>query len=338
VRFSPLKFPLCESVPEALVAIPIFRMETQFSGSLFMSFLRVVTGLLVFTLSQVSVAETKAQCSTYPSKILGRKVKFCFQRSRNDSSIQNEPVVYFLHGLGGNESIWTKGGYSEALNKLVAEDADFPAMTFVSFETQIDSFFSDFQGGSSGSKAYETWLLKDFIPYIETKFSVCRERSCRGIAGVSMGGFGSLKIALKNPETFSVVAANSPALPPFSIHEDNEMWRNYFSQTPIGVIKGMVLLKDVRRIFPTEQLYEANNPANVVSNLPNSTPLPGIYFDVGSEDNFGFEVGYEIFKNTLETNDIPFSSFVEEGGDHFIFHHRNQYLLTFLKNWAANYR
>lgn len=303
-----------------------------------MVFLRLVIVLVVVTLSQKSIADTQPQCSSYPSKQLGKKVKYCLQRSRTDSPSDNEPVIYFLHGLGGNESIWTQGGYSDALNKLVAQNANFPAMTFVSFETQIDSFFSDFQGNSNGGRSYETWLLKEFIPFIESKFSVCSERACRGIAGVSMGGFGSLKIALKNPETFSVAAANSPALPPFSIHEDNQMWRDYFSHTPIGVTKGMVLLKDVRRIFPTQELYEANNPATVISNFPHSAPLPGLYFDVGSEDNFGFEIGFEVFKNILESNDIPYSSFVEQGGDHFIFHHTNKYLLSFLRDWAINRR
>ena len=290
--------------------------------------------VLVFNLVAVSLANANPKCSSYSSSWLGRTVAFCIQRTHPEANHENEPVVYFLHGLGGNESTWSKGGYAEELKNMVAADPQFPQLTFISFETEMDSFFSDFQGLSEGSKAYETWFLNDFVPFIEEKYKVCSQRNCRGVAGVSMGGFGALKLSLKYPQMFSVGAANSAALPPFSIHESNENWRDYFSDTKIGVTKGMVLLRDVRKIFPTEELYQQNNPITLVEKLDDNVPLPKLYFDVGSEDNFGFQVGYQILKDTLNAEGITYSSFLEEGGDHFIFHHRNKDLLDFIKSWA----
>ncbi|MFM8313135.1 MAG: hypothetical protein ACKOA8_02510, partial [Deltaproteobacteria bacterium] len=112
---------------------------------------------------------------------------------------------------------------------------------------------------------------------------------------------------------------------------DNEKWRDYFSNAPIGPVKGMLLLKDVRNIFSTEALYEANDPIVLVRQYANSAPMPKLYFDVGSEDNFGFEVGHQVFKETLNGQGFEYSSFIEEGGNHFIYHHRGKVLLQFLK-------
>lgn len=283
-----------------------------------------------------SAATAKAKCSSYSSHWLKKEVSFCIQRTRPDRIHENEPVIYFLHGLGGDESTWTKGGYGDALSAMVTADSQFPSMTFVSFETEMDSFFSDFQGLTAGSKAYETWFLNDFVPFIEEKFNVCSERKCRGVAGVSMGGFGALKLSLKYPELFSLGAANSPALPPFSIHESNDDWKKYFADTKIGIVKGMVLLRDVRNIFPTEELYQLNNPITLVEQFTDDRPFPDLYFDVGSEDNFGFQIGFEILKTTLNLEGRAFTSFLEEGGDHFIYHHRNKELLEFVKSWALS--
>jgi len=293
--------------------------------------------LALFILHFWTIGQTLAttKCTSYSSHWLEKTVSFCIERTRPELDHENEPVIYFLHGLGGNQTTWSKGGYSEALSELTSKDPNFPALTFVSFETEMDSFFSDFEGRPEGSKAYESWFLNDFIPFIEEKYDVCKTQNCRGVAGVSMGGFGALKFALKFQHLFSLGAANSPALPPFSIHESNEEWKDYFSNTKIGVTKGMLLLRDVRKIFPTEELYQLNNPNALVENSQNSQQFPKLYFDVGSEDNFGFQVGYQIFKETLDLAEKNYSAAIEEGGDHFIYHHRNRNLIEFIKEWAV---
>jgi S-formylglutathione hydrolase FrmB len=278
------------------------------------------------------VADSLSECSSYDSAALGKTISYCVQRSHPEYKLENEPVVYFMHGLGGNEITWSQAGYSEALRILVESDKDFPAITFISFETELDSFFSDFKGSNEGNKAYETWFIDEFIPTMEQRLPICRERKCRGLAGVSMGGFGSLKTAFKHPDLFQFAAANSPALPPFSIHADNSLWREYFSDTKIGPAKGMLLLKDVRNIFPTEELYLSNDPITLAETFEDPILFPSLYFDVGSEDNFGFQVGFEILKNVLDEKKVNYSSFLEPGGDHFIYKHRNRNLLEFIAN------
>ena len=278
------------------------------------------------------------KCSSHRSEILSREISYCIQRSRPELTANNEPVIYFMHGLGGNETTWTRGGYSEALQSISSKNAEFPALTFVSFETEMDSFFSDFGGSNQGHKAYETWFIHEFIPFIEGNYPVCQERKCRGLAGVSMGGFGALKFALKYPDLFAIAAANSAALPPFSIHAEDSAWRDYFSNTKIGVVKGMVLLRDVRKIFPTQELYELNDPITMTESFEAPLAPPNLYFDVGSEDNFGFQVGFEIFKNRLDQKNFSYESFIEPEGDHFIYHHRNKDLIEFIGNHFSKVR
>lgn len=281
-------------------------------------------------LCSIVVADSLSQCRSYDSEILGKQISFCIQRSHPELKFENEPVIYFMHGLGGNHTTWSRLGYGDALRDLVKSKDEFPALTFISFETELDSFFSDFKGRNQGNKAYETWFINEFIPLMEQQFSICKERNCRGLAGVSMGGFGALKTAFKHPELFRFAAANSPALPPFSIHSDNSLWREYFSDTKLGPVKGMLLLKDVRQIFPTEELYQTNDPITLAENFEDPTQFPSVYFDVGSEDNFGFQVGFEILKNVLDEKKINYSSFLELGGNHFIYKHRNYNLLEFI--------
>ncbi len=291
--------------------------------------------LVVFVFwGSISTAEDKIKpdCSSYLSPKLAKNVSFCVQRSRPDLPSNKEPVVYFMHGLGGNETLWVKGGYSDQLKDLVSNDPTFPQVTFISFETEMDSFFSDYQGKTESSKSYETWFIEEFIPTMEKKFSICSERNCRGIAGVSMGGFGALKTAIKYPSYFLFAAANSPALPPFSIHEKDELWRDYFKETKIGIALGMTLLRDVRKIFSSEELYQLNDPISLVKQFEGTNPFPSLYFDVGTEDNFGFQRGYQIFKDTLDSYHLAYEAFLEEGGDHFIYHHRNRFLLEFIRD------
>jgi S-formylglutathione hydrolase FrmB len=264
------------------------------------------------------------------SKILGRSVKYCLNRSRPDVPFRKgEAVVYFFHGIGGGVSSWEENGYAKALDEHLSQKS-LPPITFVSFDTAAYSFFSDAGGYTSGPEAYETWLIREFIPFVETQHNVCRERSCRAFGGVSMGGFGALKMALKYPETVIAAAGNSPALAPFSIFEADQKWQQYFSRHPIGWDRGFWLLVGLRRIFTSRSQEENNDPTTLLGKYPSDKPKPDLYFDVGEQDDFGFQEGHDRFKNALnQSGTWNFESW-KVSGNHKVFESRATHLMGFL--------
>ncbi|MEK6580558.1 MAG: alpha/beta hydrolase-fold protein [Bdellovibrionota bacterium] len=280
---------------------------------------------------QSAIKKNGPRCESYKSEFLNRNVRYCIQRSRpNFHRISKEPVVYFFHGINGGAKSWTDNGYAEALDQM-AEPESFPPITFVSFDTSALSMFSDYGGQQQGENAYETWFITEFIPMIEAKLDLCRSRNCRFTAGVSMGGYGALKMALRHSDLFSAAAANSPSLFPFSLWEPNGAWISYFSRHEVGSVRGMALLFEVRNIFQNTASADQNDPDWLARSFWNTSQFPLLYFDVGGKDYFGFDEGFFRFKSSLEKKGVHFESTFVPDGTHELFWQRRYDLLRFFK-------
>jgi S-formylglutathione hydrolase FrmB len=258
-------------------------------------------------------------CTSYSSTILGKNVQYCIVRSNSENPPSlGEPVVYFMHGSNGNAKTWVKNNYEKSLD-LLRQAQNLKPITFVSFDTSAYSFFTDYpvrNGSTDTSKAYETWFVSEFIPYIEKTWGVCDRRECRGIMGQSMGGFGAIKTALRFPDLFSVIAVNSPALSPFENYRNFSDWDKYLSSKPIGPIKGYIFAKTVSEIFPDENSFLSNDPTTLVERYSSSHGFPSLYFDMGGKDDFGFEDGYQLFKNALDQRHFDYTTIFEPNGHH----------------------
>lgn len=255
---------------------------------------------------------------------------FCVDRSREDLAPQGEPVVYFFHGMSGSSKEWEGRGYASTLKSL-AQKSGFPAMTFVSFDTNGQSFFSDYKDQPEGGRAYETWFINEFVPMIEKNYGVCTDRSCKATAGFSMGGFGAIKTALRHQEMFSVTAASCPALAPFNVHESNTKWNEYFSHHPIGTFQGSFVLDIIRSVFPTREIFDKNDPSMIVDQMASIEHLPKLYFDMGGKDKFGFQEGYARFKQSLDSKKAVYESYFIPNETHGIFMNRQKEMLGFLR-------
>jgi|GEM_PF-1385679 len=277
-------------------------------------------------------AEAGPQCRSYSSPLRGVPVNYCVQRSRPDlKPQQGEAVVYFFHGINGNAGSWAENGYAEAMEVLSREE-QFPPFTVLSFDTSRMSFFSDRGDVRTGSAAYETWFVREFIPYAEKTYGVCSSRACRGVAGLSMGGYGALKTALKHNELFGFVAVNSAAVAPFNVWNPLRDWNGYFNRHPVGPWQGQALLQEIRRVFTSKEMYEKNDPAHLALGLREEKDLPKLYIDVGGKDYFGFQEGYFRFTKVLDEKRWAYHSYFEPGGGHDIFHDRRWWLMRFLRD------
>lgn len=119
------------------------------------------------------------------------------------------PVLYLLHGAGENESSWIEQGRLQPiLDNLIAAGKAHPMIVvadsgYASTATPLES------DRNAATAAFEDVLLRELIPSIDTQFRTKSTAGSRAMAGLSMGGGQTLKIALKHPESFSWIAAMS---------------------------------------------------------------------------------------------------------------------------------
>ena len=147
---------------------------------------------------------------TFRSASLGREMPYRIVMPSSITPGQKLPVIYLLHGGGGGYRDWTN--YSDVAN--YAESGLVLVMP---------------EGGSSyytnsaehPEDRYENYIVNDVISEVESKYPVATGRQNRVIVGVSMGGYGAVKIAMKNPELFVFAGGISAAVDvptrPFSI-------------------------------------------------------------------------------------------------------------------------
>ena len=172
-------------------------------------------------------------------------------------------VIYLLHGLTGHFSNWTDK------TKLV----DYAARhRFIIVTPEGDNgWYSD--SVATPNDKYESYIIRELIPEIEKKYPAIADRDHRVIAGLSMGGYGSIKFALKYPEMFTLAGSFSGALGATSWGEKTA---------------GALIGKSIDAIFGPEDsdIRKANDIFRLAREL---TPerrkaLPFIYQSCGTED------------------------------------------------------
>jgi len=109
------------------------------------------------------------------------------------------PTLYLLHGLSDDDSIWTR---RTSIERYVD---GLPLVVVMPDGGR--GFYTDAEQGF----AYESHIMDDVIGFVERFFPVVRERGGRVIGGLSMGGYGSMKLALKHPDVFCSVVSHSSA-------------------------------------------------------------------------------------------------------------------------------
>ncbi|KVT02090.1 alpha/beta hydrolase [Burkholderia ubonensis] len=115
------------------------------------------------------------------------------------------PAVYVLHGSGGDHTDWTS-------NTRIGELADRYHVILVMPDGGRESWYID-SPFDSGSR-YETFVGKEVVSYIDTHFRTIATKHARAITGLSMGGFGALRIALDRPDAFGAAGSISGAVDP----------------------------------------------------------------------------------------------------------------------------
>ena len=186
-----------------------------------------------FDYLRTGIAHGKIDSVSYPSKTVGSNRKALIYMPPNYSKNKKYPVLYLLHGIGGDEKEWLKGGQPQViLDNLYAENKIEPMIVVMpNGRAMKDDRATGNIMAPDKVEAFATFekdLLNDLIPYIGKKFPVIKDREHRAIAGLSMGGGQSLNFGLGNLDIFAWIGGFSSApntKPPEQLLPDPEKAR-----------------------------------------------------------------------------------------------------------------
>jgi enterochelin esterase-like enzyme len=167
----------------------------------------------------------------YDSSVVSGKRPAVIYTPAGYSSDRVYPVLYLLHGIGGNEKNWTEGGIAHViLDNLIASGKAEPMIVVMPQGRASNQPSTTFEAGGLSDEAravemaayaaFERELIDDLIPWMETNYRVGADRA---IAGLSMGGGQALNFGLANPDVFAYVGGFSSApntLPPAELAPD----------------------------------------------------------------------------------------------------------------------
>ncbi|MFL9843572.1 alpha/beta hydrolase-fold protein [Flavobacterium rhizosphaerae] len=169
-----------------------------------------------FDTPKSGIPHGKIDSVTYPSKTVGVSRKALIYTPPGYSKSKKYPVLYLLHGIGGDEKEWYKNGQPQViLDNLYAQGKLTPMIVVLPNGRAMkdDSAAGNIMAPDkvAAFATFEKDLLNDLIPYIEKKYPVKKDRVNRAVAGLSMGGGQSLNFGLGNLDTFAWVGGFSSA-------------------------------------------------------------------------------------------------------------------------------
>lgn len=163
-----------------------------------------------------NISHGKIETVEYNSKTVGTNRKMMIYTPPGYSSAKKYPVLYLLHGIGGDEKEWFNNGHPEViLDNLYAENKIAPMIVVLpngralKDDSPGENIFAPDK--VKGFEIFEKELLNDVIPFVESKFPAIANRENRALAGLSMGGGQSLNFGLGNLNTFAWVGGFSSA-------------------------------------------------------------------------------------------------------------------------------
>jgi S-formylglutathione hydrolase FrmB len=245
-------------------------------------------------------ASGRAECRAVPSRILGHPVPYCIllPPDYDTQKTRRFPVLYFLHGLGGNAQMLIVSG---AMNDIDDAWQSGRLGQFLIVTPSADTSF--YINSYDGRDRYQDFFLREFMPFIERHYRTLPGRRNRGIGGISMGGYGALHLAFSHPGLFGSVTASSAALIPHLPRVRGVSTESL----PVFRILGRVFGNPFNRAF-----WDRNDPLH----LARTADLRGmkIEFDCGEQDGYGFEYGAIALDKILTERHVPHVFHLYPGG------------------------
>lgn len=193
----------------------------------------------------------------YWSPSLTKETQCCVMLPERQAGKGPYPVWYLLHGLSDDYSAWLRW---TSLERYVR---DLPLIVVLADGHR--SFYTDATDGF----AYEQAIVRDLLSFVDQHFRTVRSAKGRAIGGLSMGGYGAMKLGLKYPHLFGSVNAHSGVY----LHVKERWWEK--EDNPWAA--------EQRRIYGTEQACKENDPFALAAALKPER-APAIWMDCGVDD------------------------------------------------------
>lgn len=249
---------------------------------------------------------------------------------------QRYPVAYYLHGVWGDETDWTRHGHlAQTLDSLVA--AGMPEMIVVMPDGD-DGWYTTWNwlGDWAGCRRdpprrnepadrycvpwphYDDYIARDLVSYIDRGYRTRADRAHRGIAGLSMGGYGAISLALAYPDVFSAAASHSGVVAPLLGASPQGADTARYARD-IADLRGRyseALWSTLMPAFGKDiPAWTARDPLHLVQQLVmrGLSYLPLLYLDCGADDPFVTQSRY--FARAARANGIS-TTYIESPGAH----------------------
>jgi S-formylglutathione hydrolase FrmB len=225
----------------------------------------LLTVLLAFSAQARTSGQNRVETVKFESKLIGKTLPYrvVLPVDYQSSPATRYPVLYLLHGLGGHYTDWTT-------RTNVADYAAQYRLIIVTPEGN-DSWYTDSLGVPSDK--YETYILNELIPDVDTHYRTIQSRYGRAVAGLSMGGYGAFKYGLKYPGQFVFAGSMSGAfdVTQYTEKDQGAGWEAF--QALFGPLDS-----PTRKANDLFELTRGLTPARIAS-------LPYFYSDCGTEDS-----------------------------------------------------
>lgn len=220
-----------------------------------------------------------------------------------DHSKTDYPVIYLLNGFTGNETDWINSGNVKVItDQLIASKTIEPLIIIMP-----DGDDRLYMNKGDGSYPYEDMFIDELIPFVEKIYRIRSKKSSRAISGLSMGGSGSLRLALKHHTLFSACAAFSAGISTDEeiIAEDQVSFDSYFGRiAPSAIGKtGKDRLTEVIKDYDILRLVNSKDVELLKS--------VAIYVDCGDDDFL--TIGNSQLHIELTKNRIPHEFRIRDG-------------------------
>jgi S-formylglutathione hydrolase FrmB len=210
------------------------------------------------------------------SSTLGKDVAYSIYLPADyERSNRSYPVLYLLHGYTDDETGWTQFGEAHVIGDQLMQSGEVAPMIIVMPDAGVSWYINSYDG----KVKYEDFFVKELIPYIEANYRARPTKQYRAIAGLSMGGYGTLIMATKHPEMFAAAAPLSAG-----VFTDEEMIGHQENtwQVVLGELYGKKELTGKSRL--TEHYYK-NSILRIIE-TGNADELKKVryYIDCGDKD------------------------------------------------------
>lgn len=226
------------------------------------------------------------------------------------------PLLVFLHdGYGDMRTLERRGVAADLAARMA--DGRLPEFLIVA-PGAPGSWFSD---SADGKRRWEEFLVGDLLRQIESRYRVLPGAVSRGITGISMGGFGAVKTALKHPALFGSVSSLSGALIPIGIEDI----RRY----------GWITRFTLKRVFgnpPDAKTLAANDVWDLLHAKKFEHPPFAAHLRAGTEDFYGLDRVATQFGTYMNEHGIPTEIVLEPGGHDWSYWRR---ALVAIAEWHA---